>query len=54
MELQQPGASIYTQPELYEQAFSYRDIKQEVKFLRDAFKKHGPGATALSRVLDLG
>ena len=44
------GSSIYSAPELYDLAFSYRDFGAEVKFLLQAHAKHaGPGAhTAVS------
>ncbi|GFH14202.1 methyltransf_25 domain-containing protein, partial [Haematococcus lacustris] len=48
------GDAIYSKPELYAAAFSYRDIKAECKFLRNVFKRHaacdlgcGPAAHAL-------
>lgn len=47
-----PG-TIYSRPELYDVAFSYRDFKSEVRFLQDAYKKHSKGA-ALTSVLELG
>lgn len=48
----QEGA-IYARPELYDAAFSYRDFKEEAKFLRDMYKQHAQGVP-LSAVLDLG
>jgi len=55
------GTVIYSNPELYEAAFSYRDFKQEARFIHQAYKKHagsspggGSGAPGLRSVLDLG
>ncbi|KXZ46346.1 hypothetical protein GPECTOR_44g25 [Gonium pectorale] len=45
--------TIYGRPELYESAFSYRNFKEEVRFLQDVYKKHGGGNT-LTSVLELG
>ncbi|GAX82531.1 hypothetical protein CEUSTIGMA_g9958.t1 [Chlamydomonas eustigma] len=45
--------TLYDHPELYEMAFSYRDIKKEVSFLRDVYSKHSEGSL-LQNVLELG
>ncbi|EFJ47378.1 hypothetical protein VOLCADRAFT_92195 [Volvox carteri f. nagariensis] len=45
--------TIYSRPELYDVAFSYRDFKSEVKFLQDVQKAHG-AAPQLTSVLELG
>eukprot|EP00195_Chlamydomonas_chlamydogama_P005377 CAMPEP_0202890652 /NCGR_PEP_ID=MMETSP1392-20130828/992_1 /ASSEMBLY_ACC=CAM_ASM_000868 /TAXON_ID=225041 /ORGANISM="Chlamydomonas chlamydogama, Strain SAG 11-48b" /LENGTH=373 /DNA_ID=CAMNT_0049574267 /DNA_START=80 /DNA_END=1201 /DNA_ORIENTATION=+ len=47
-----PG-SIYTQPELYKAAFSYRDISSEVSFLKEVYSRHTEGSE-LTSVLELG
>ncbi|GIL89545.1 hypothetical protein Vretimale_1894 [Volvox reticuliferus] len=46
-------ATIYSRPELYDAAFSYRDFKTEVRFLQDVQKNHG-ASQQLTSVLELG
>ncbi|PNH08460.1 dTDP-3-amino-3,4,6-trideoxy-alpha-D-glucopyranose [Tetrabaena socialis] len=46
-------STIYSRPELYDIAFSYRDFKAEVKFLQDVYKQHG-GGPPLASILELG
>jgi SAM-dependent methyltransferase len=48
------GDAIYSLPSIYELAFAFRKIREEVKFLREVFKKHGKTSGTLSAVLDLG
>ncbi|KAG2446869.1 hypothetical protein HYH02_008026 [Chlamydomonas schloesseri] len=45
-------STIYSRPDLYELAFSYRDFKAEVKFLQEVYKQHNKHQ--LSSVLELG
>ncbi|PNW76619.1 hypothetical protein CHLRE_11g467740v5 [Chlamydomonas reinhardtii] len=45
-------STIYSRPDLYEVAFSYRDFKAEVKFLQEVYKQHNKHQ--LSSVLELG
>ncbi|KAG1672919.1 hypothetical protein FOA52_012364 [Chlamydomonas sp. UWO 241] len=51
--LASPPTTLYEHPELYEAVFSYRDMKQEVEFLRDLYAKHAKGAP-LNAVIELG
>jgi SAM-dependent methyltransferase len=47
-----PG-TIYSRPDLYDLAFSYRDFKSEVAFLQAVYKAHA-GGRPLGSVLELG
>eukprot|EP00798_Chlamydomonas_sp_ICE-L_P017990 gene17990-24403_t len=49
----EPESAIYSNPELYEAAFSFRQIDDEVKFVSGAYAKHSGGAP-LNSVLELG
>lgn len=45
--------SLYDTPDLYDQAFGYRDFEKEAKFLAAAYKQHCKG-DKLNSVLELG
>ena len=49
---------IYSRPDMYDAAFSYRNYKSEVKFLMDCYKRHAssgqPPGTPVQSVLELG
>lgn len=45
--------SLYNDPALYDEAFSYRDFAAEAKFLLAAYKHHCTGSK-LNSVLELG
>ena len=44
---------VYSQPELYDLAFSYRDFEDEVDFLFAAHAKHGSSGAPPASVLEL-
>eukprot|EP00878_Enallax_costatus_P031325 GHUV01034251.1.p1 GENE.GHUV01034251.1~~GHUV01034251.1.p1 ORF type:complete len:319 (+),score=64.45 GHUV01034251.1:357-1313(+) len=46
--------SLYDRPQLYDDAFSYRDFKAEVKFLLGAFQQHASNGGRLETALELG
>jgi SAM-dependent methyltransferase len=50
------SSSIYDRPQLYDDAFSYRDFQAEAKFLLGAFQRHAQTESAgkLRSVLELG
>eukprot|EP00775_Hariotina_reticulata_P001683 gene1683-2027_t len=52
---QQPDSShIYDRPQLYDDAFSYRDFAAEAKFLLGAYQQHSQPGGKLQTALELG
>ncbi|KAF8071206.1 hypothetical protein HT031_001289 [Scenedesmus sp. PABB004] len=50
-----PGAALYDRPQLYDDAFSYRDFAAEAEFLLAAYRQHARGGGgAPATVLELG
>ncbi|WIA32247.1 hypothetical protein OEZ86_003094 [Tetradesmus obliquus] len=47
-------SSMYDRPQLYDDAFSYRDFTAEAKFLLGAYQQHAADAGKLNTVLELG
>ena len=47
------STEVYSQPELYDLAFSYRDFEDEVEFLFAAHAKHGSSGEPPASVLEL-
>lgn len=47
------ASNVYSLPSIYELAFSYRNIRNEVLFLKDVYLQFGPSDKTLERVLEI-